>query len=436
MITNLLAFLLVVSPILMGSVHTPIYCGITGIVLLGLFACKNQPVLPLECKMLLGLGTLAFLLSIFFGSFRTEPDTILGTIAVGAQPMLVLQALVMLVSIYAVSVLTSCAFLEGHREKIEHWLIISGFIVALIALVHLFYDTGKLFWLFEPDSVFLSARARWPFVNSNHLGHFLLIPFFLLLPRMASDLHALAYLIIKKRDAEQVNVVIIKKLWQSSLFAVIALVVLVSLSRGAWLGITAGIIVYTLTSRLRYLQMLVPLVAISLLFLIDGLADRLADRLSYTAQYASQDLRLSLVEHSWPLLKEYWVFGAGFGAWLPVFMRQAPAMFGESNPEYLHCDPLQWIIETGIPGALFLLLLTSILIRRLSYAPALASGLIALSVASFFDFPFRIPAILWQAVVGLTLLTSLEPATAREPSVESPVRRSRKVRRKKVFVHD
>lgn len=55
-------------------------------------------------------------------------------------------------------------------------IVLCGLGTAAVALLHWLHDDGLLFGVFEPEFVVSAERARWPFVNPNHLGHFLLIP--------------------------------------------------------------------------------------------------------------------------------------------------------------------------------------------------------------------------------------------------------------------
>ena len=63
-------------------------------------------------------------------------------------------------------------------------IISAAVMVSIIALAHWFYDSGRLFWIFEPNTVVPSDRARWPFVNSNSLAQFLCLPLMLLIGLM------------------------------------------------------------------------------------------------------------------------------------------------------------------------------------------------------------------------------------------------------------
>ena len=134
-----------------------------------------------------------------------------------------------------------------------------AFAVSLIALSHWFYDNGKLFWVFEPDNVFVTQRARWPFVNSNNLGHFLLPLFFLLCARVM--IHSSAIKRIATGESfgkrEPLSRVISSRRMQSRairlFFALVfcgslLLSIIGTLSRGCWLGLAIGILGFMLLS--------------------------------------------------------------------------------------------------------------------------------------------------------------------------------------------
>lgn len=67
---------------------------------------------------------------------------------------------------------------------LSNTILLSAFLISLTALSHWFYDNGKLFWIFSANTETTSSRARWPFVNPNHLGIFLIIPIFIAIGKM------------------------------------------------------------------------------------------------------------------------------------------------------------------------------------------------------------------------------------------------------------
>lgn len=86
---------------------------------------------------------------------------------------------------------------KSSSSTLTNIILVSGLLVSFTALSHWFYDNGKLFWTFSPNFEGTSSRARWPFVNSNHLGIFLIIPLFIAVGRIQQS-----WLSLKKSTQE------------------------------------------------------------------------------------------------------------------------------------------------------------------------------------------------------------------------------------------
>ena len=131
------------------------------------------------------------------------------------------------------------------------------------------------------------------------------------------------------------------------------------------------------------------------------------------------EIRWQLYRDSWPLLKEHWLLGIGLGFWSVHFSTYMSPVLSDIHPVFLHSDPYQFLIELGVLGALPLFLFGVSIVflggktlfseRRSGlswngvHLLTLLLGLSAVTASSFFDFPFRIPAI--QLLLSLTLAT-------------------------------
>ncbi|RMG39385.1 MAG: O-antigen ligase domain-containing protein [Candidatus Dadabacteria bacterium] len=348
--------------------------------------------------------------------------------------------------------------------------VISGLIVSLVGISHWFYDNGKLFWLFEPDYIFTSTRARWPFVNSNHLGHFLLPLFFLTLSEALTAFTEIApaSVMLFSGDRKIINTALRNKKLQSALmqFLVYSLILIsiavciaATLSRSSWFGLGIGLVLFVLLSgrkekknvqpfrmkrkpsgrqkrvrrsrsiydslpgRLMLLGRLVkPLllvlgVSFILFFLYGRGIELISDRLEYGLMYSKTDMRWQLYRDTLPMLKGALLFGVGAGAWQALYPLYMDTSLSGINPVYLHSDPLQLLTELGVAGTLPLAALVLIVslaaIKALRVKSAkteykntllcLLCGQIGLLAASFFDFPFRMPAIVFYTAVCLSL---------------------------------
>jgi hypothetical protein len=163
-----------------------------------------------------------------------------------------------------------CAYDSRNAVRLNRWAFCIGSAVTFVGLSHWFYDTGKLFWLFEPDFLFVSERARWPFVNANHLGDFLLPVFFVLLARLLSRTELI--LRQQRKGGARQPIPLLRLLasaaFQRSVlkacFSVVLLIavtscILATLSRGAWFGLGLGILLFlTLEKRLLRAQPSAP----------------------------------------------------------------------------------------------------------------------------------------------------------------------------------
>ena len=364
-------------------------------------------------------------------------------------------------------------------------LIGAGTIVSAVALLHWFRDNGKLFGIFEPESVFTSERARWPFVNANHLGDYLSMIFFLTLGKTT----ALGSQIFEKEitrgrrrnrslialiSSEDFHIKVLKPLLLCLPLLFISIALLGSQSRGAWIGVSLALIVYTWKSssktkpkpelaanvvqlktrkRLRNTrgrshealkmdgswalllieklpQLIKPLALITatsacLFFLNTKGRELIAGRIEYGLLYSLDDIRWTFYADSWKLLEMYPFFGVGLGAWATYFNSVASPKLSGLNPVYLHSDPYQLIIELGFVGITPLVILAfgvvSKALKAISTCDsqthktmiiALFCSILAFSFSSLPEFPLRIPALSSTLAVVLALFCSYCEADA------------------------
>lgn len=145
---------------------------------------------------------------------------------------------------------------SSHRlERVRGFVIASALFVAAIGLSHWFSDNGRLLWFFEPDSVFVSPRVRWPFVNPNHFAWFLLPGIFLVITRLGTQgaaIQAIKNQIVRTKSNSIVDILSSQRaqnrLSRFVVTAVLLLVLLVplmgTLSRGGWFGFVVGSLFY------------------------------------------------------------------------------------------------------------------------------------------------------------------------------------------------
>ena len=355
---------------------------------------------------------------------------------------------------------------DSREDAINRWIVLGGVMLASIGVIHWFYDNGRLFWTFTPLSEGAGDRARWPFVNPNHLGNILLLSLFpstVLLRNMLMNFHSRFSWEISKKGARTVEVLGLRSVQMDMVrcgFAgltvlIIALAILATLSRGSWMGAVfgagflyaAGILIphgvdnsvlhtetdphargrrrrrsparksYSALAPLR--RLIVPLTLAGVfLFLLQGRGLELVEgRIEYGLLYSKSDIRWQLYSDSLEMIIRHPFLGVGAGNWAvnyPAFMN--PLLSG-IDPVYLHSDPLQLLAEFGILGTLPVLFILGLftfriisVIRNSSNADrklrilGTSAGILALCAASFVEFPFRIPAISALVAVQLALI--------------------------------
>jgi len=125
--------------------------------------------------------------------------------------------------------------------------------------------------------------------------------------------------------------------------------------------------------------------------------------------------RQSIVKDSLPIVKDFPLFGVGWGNFQYIFTSYRQSI-SQLYYKYLHNDNLQLVVETGVAGAIFyfgflILTLKNIIAalnkRRDPFVRNLAAGglcgLLGVLFHNFFDFNFHIPALafLFWLILGL-----------------------------------
>jgi O-antigen ligase len=146
--------------------------------------------------------------------------------------------------------------------------------------------------------------------------------------------------------------------------------------------------------------------------------------------------RISLLPDVIFTLKQFWPWGSGLGTFVPVY--QANENLDLLQPlwvNHAHNDLLEWLLETGLPGAVLLVAtLTALawrifgLLRRRTAtdpAPALAGTAILtlLLFHSLVDYPLRTRALAAVAALAIAFICS---AAQQRSASESPPSKSRR----------
>ncbi len=495
--------LLVGLPILFGGVHATVYGPVeVGIfALLVVLAWRATPALSALFRQ--GTTSRAFARAavIFCGYIVLRAiaeivfsSTVHPVLGAGAQlaAMREIAAWIRELLVFFAAYLAVRSLLVLHPRALDRLtdaVIVAGVVTATIGLSHWFYDNGRLFWLFEPENVFISQRARWPFVNSNHLACFLIPALFLLIGRCFTESAGLRSATISQRTGRMKSIADLssderfqKKIVRLTVTAILGLTVLLciiaTLSRGVWLATIVGLLSFVALDRLSRPSETTPqpigvpaaeprsghrssrrrrrtarstrppftpsaaslrtfrLLALVLvcgaiyLFLRDRGAELVESRIEYGLLHSKEDMRFQLLTDTWPLIATHPWFGLGIDGWATAHAAVMSPLLAGINPVYLHNDPAQLLAEVGIVGLLLAVWCLGVVLvggtRSLRNSPnritqvALLSAILAIAVATLFDFHLRIPAIVLQLAVVISLIIDLTDLRAKkEASVES-----------------
>ena len=432
-IRNSMYFLLAFMPLCFGGVHSTIYY--PSICLVSLTTAwifyKHSKIIFSVSKeshyfsnyvraVFLGLISFSILQRLIFIMFQ-ESHKVLGSAPMYGQGDNFLVALIGIYFAWGLFEVFTFLFhsIKHQSRKLSSFLVGIGFIVSLVALSHWFYDNGRLFWYFEPDNIFVSNRARWPFVNSNSLGQFLLLPIFLSLSKMFQVYRKL----FKESGRNSTNGSRAgKRLFvgfsrnSQRYFAVgfiylcaflsLTLALLGSISRGAFFGFLVGLVgfmffyykqkvkkpkLYTApqakkevphhrnrrlssrereNQRIRYYTdrvkevfskwipvFLVALIVLTLIGFLQGEgSQRLEGRIEYGLISTLEDTRWQMYSDNLSILADKPILGVGLGNWDRVYPEYMNPKLSGMNPGYLHSDPLQTLVELGLLfGGIFIL---------------------------------------------------------------------------------
>lgn len=471
--------ILIIAPLLFGAVHTSVFSAISGTIFLLFsaycfasadafkfaFSHHQNFRFTLYCLLALFVYVIAQSALLSFSSLSDYPlvSGHASKLADVDGALTWISSLAAFIALFTIST-TYFSIHPGFIRTLKFLLCAVALMVSLIALGHWYYDNGKLFGIFAPESIFVSDRARWPFVNSNHLGNFLL-PLIMLAVGQFTDLarEILGELAAKRRPLRATLSAMSsashfqRRLAQLGFFAVSALTsvvaVIASLSRATWIGLCVALCLFVVLQYLfapaspitppmresrrhrpshserRDSQWLLkcrawgpPLLltlafGLLVIFLNQRGGELFLDRLDYGLMYTKDDIRWQLYTDSIPLIFAHPFFGVGIAAWAQYYPQLMHPLLGGINPVYLHSDPLQALIELGVIGVLPLVVLSiglssKVLARvrtktKSCALSALYCGCIGVLIGASFDFPLHIPAITFYFAIYLALICCL-----------------------------
>ena len=306
-------------------------------------------------------------------------------------------------------------------------VLATGLIIAVVGLIQWATWNGKILWVMVPmdwGAPNLAARrACGPFVDPDHFAGYLAMIF----PLMMSAAVFGGYPAHRKAGP---GVRIAAGFGGFLIFTAVAL----SQSRAGWIGLTVGtVFLFTFVHRrsgeagrspaqgavlspLRTsLAILGVLVVLALIFVGGEGRQEAAGRVGATVLQEDFRARFVVWVASFPIVREFPLFGVGLGAWPEAFFRFQPAPRSDLIYNAAHNDYLELLVDVGILGiglagwlvfkiaARLRSALHEIPQRMLPALAAIVSGIIAMAAIEFFDFDLQVPANIFL----LALLTGL-----------------------------
>lgn len=144
-----------------------------------------------------------------------------------------------------------------------------------------------------------------------------------------------------------------------------------------------------------------------------------------------EDGRWDFLVNSTPLMRDFFLFGSGYGSFSSVYMtRENVEALSPVYTNHLHSDFLQLLIEGGLLGVLVLALLGFSIVKAWRAAANAGvsrddvwvglSTMVLFGLHSIVDYPMRRPAAIVYFCIGLACLLRVFL-----PVVETPAKRSR-----------
>lgn len=280
---------------------------------------------------------------------------------------------------------------------------------------------------FLARKVFYRGYATGTFVNRNHLAAYLELTSAVGLGLVLADLKQGAAGGWRLRLAGWIELAFSTKLRVRVALAVMVIALVLTRSR---MGNTAFFVALSVTGLawvllrerrlfLRALLLFASLLAVDTLIVSHWFGlEQVVSRIQTTR--LEQEERPLVYRELPQLLGQYRATGSGLGSFAQAFMPYRPAQM-RGYYDHAHNDYMEFLVETGVPGLLFLLLLAGVhVLHALRVAwkreERLPQGIcvgfvmatLALAVHATVEFNFQIPAIAasYVALMGLVLSCS------------------------------
>ena len=429
MINRLLTVTLIISVLLFGSVEIWSASVIQFLVFtLGLiWILKREYRVKLQIRLLL-LTILGF---ICYGAFQTLPLPpsvlkLISPLSFQMQSFYSLDAKTSMpisfnvygtvyetirsVTFLTVFAISAASF--SNRDKLIETLktfSVFGFSLAIFAIVQKATWSNGIYWFRE---LTFGGGPFGPYVNRNHFAGLIgmLIPLGL---GMA----------ITRQEKE-------KKLLFGFMTVIMGVSLFFSLSRGGITSFFAGMSLFALlmlqrNSESRKVWLIAFFITVVLSYVVYLGLDPIIERFYKTD--VSGEERLVVWSSTWNAIKDFWLTGSGLGSFLNIFHLYSPLSVQGGIYDHAHNDYLEFFLESGLFGTLFLLTFVSLMIYTVATHPlqgrdsllraAALSSVFTMAVHSFFDFNLHILSnlLIFACVLGMVAgLSNMEDGRTEE----------------------
>jgi O-antigen ligase len=232
----------------------------------------------------------------------------------------------------------------------------------------------------------------------------------------------------------------VERVWWGWVTVVFAFGLLLTMSRGAWIGLVLALLAWPLSTRRWRWRRRVAFAGFALAGLICvsavvvATSPKFRDRIERLVRDSGELSRPILWRAGWNLFREHPLIGTGAGSYNVLFERYRPSRFAD-EPQWAHNDYLNTLSDYGAIGfVLFFGAGGAIALRHRradrngaeftgdwfdspSVTGALGIGVLAFAIQLFVDFHLKIPALAMAcATVAALALNRPEPALFRGTS--------------------
>ncbi len=299
---------------------------------------------------------------------------------------------------------------HGVRNNSKYLILFAllcGVTLSLYAIHQRLTTSNSVLGVIKPDVY--SGRYGGVFINPNHLASFLIC------------LHPIILVQVLKR-----NIKIHLRLLMCFMYILMGVAIILTMSRGGWIGLLLGSLMVLSVRFVRNYRSGIIGAVLIIFFICSGVfsySDKFRSRINSLMVADSSDsgmFRIWLWKSAFQMWADNKLIGVGPGQFQVRFPQYRPPTI-PVNPEYVHNEYLEILVEYGVLGfAAFNLILYKIIFIPLwfnskflidniialeSNAACLVLGCIggvcSLMVHAMFEFCFHIPAI---AILGALII--------------------------------